>query len=283
MATEEHPGIPAERELLDHLVDGIWKESTRLETVLVVHGYASLRQALARTLEYYGYRACEASSREQALRLAREEHPDVILLDWALGEGEGVALAQEFAGDAALQDVPVLAITSDRVPQEMLRRDGFLEALVMPVEQKDLLAAVDRALERARRGPGDLRLEPADEQCRLALEDRLKAEHLTLFFRFSTRMRVEFRPGGEGAVRMLSSKLDALGIRPEIQMEGGALLLCYEATIAEALMLAPADPGPELMRSLSEAYPELARDPEGLRRRVAELEAEFRRLQRLAS
>lgn len=269
---------------VDELVDGIWEESTRLETVLVVHGYASLREALARTLQHYGYRALEASSREQALRIVRTERPSVVLLDLTLGGDDGVALALDLATRPDGRGVPVLALASDVLPEEFLRRYALREALVMPIEQRDLLAALDRALEPARRRTGtNLRLEPADEQCRLPLEDRMRSEHLSLFFRFPVTSRIQLLPGNEMLVRSLSGRLDALGIHPEVRMDAGELLLAYELTIADALSLGFEDPVGELIRALTEACPELATRPEALRRRIAELEAEYRRLQRIAS
>src|SRR5690606_4344358 len=173
MAHEERGDAP--RSDLDDLVDSIWEESTGLETVLVVHGYDSLREALARTLQHYGYRAEEAASREQALRVIRAERPALVLLDFALGEDDGAALALELSARPESRGIPVLALTSDVLPDEALRRYRFREALVMPIEQRDLLAALDRTLETARqRVAVNLHLEPADEQCRLPLEDRMR-------------------------------------------------------------------------------------------------------------
>ena len=283
MVTEERRGSAAETGLLDRLVDGIWQESTHLETILVVHAYTSLRHALARTLQHYGYRALEASSREQALRLLREERPEAILLDRALRENDGIALALEIAHRADLSDIPVLAIASDRVTDEDLRAHGFREALVMPIEQKDLLAAVDRALDPARRRAGAMRRQAEEEQCRLALEDRLKPEHLTLFSRFPTSTRIELRPGSEATIRSLSARLAAFGIQPEIEMESGALLLRYEVSIAEALSLDSESPVADLATALGAAFPELASRPEALLYRIRSLESEYRRLLRMAS
>lgn len=283
MAQQERAGRPVAYGL-DDLVDGIWEESTRLETVLVVHGYDSLREALARTLQHYGYRPLEASSREQALRVLRTDRPGVILLDLALGEGDGPALAMALAARAETRDVPVLALASDGLPEERVRLYGLREILVMPIEQRELLNALDRALEPARRrAAANLRLEPADEQCRLPLEDRLRSQHLSLFFRFPVTSRIELQPGSEMLVRSLSGRLGALGIQPEIQMAGGDLMLRYELTIADALSLSSDDTAGELFASLCEAFPELAARPDDLRRRISELESEYRRLQRLAS
>lgn len=283
MAQEERsPGTAAYG--MDELVEGIWEESTRLETVLIVHGYDSLREALARTLQHYGYRALEASTREQALRVVRRERPGVVLLDLALGEDDGPALAAELSGRAETHGIPLLALSSDVVPPEVLGLYGLREALVMPVEQRDLLAGLDRALEPARRrASGNLRLEPADEQCRLALEDRLRSEHLSLFFRFRVTTRIQLHPENEVLIRALATRLAALGSPPEIRVEGGELVLDYELTIADALSLETSNPAGDLFAALCEAFPELATRPEALRRRIDDLESEYRRLQRIAS
>lgn len=283
MTTEERHGQAGDA-LVEPLVDSIWEESVALETILVVHGYSSLRHALSRTLQYYGYRTLEAASREQALRLIRAERPDVILLDRALGDGEGLALASELGQRAELADVPILALTSDTVPEETLREEGFREAVVMPVEQRHLLRAIDRMLAPARRrAAGGPRLAPSDEQCRLPLEDRLMAEHLTLFFHFPATTRIELGPGSETEIRAVSMRLAALGIRPEIEMESGALLLRYEVSIAEALALGGEDAERKIAHWLCDAFPELASRPEALEQRLEVLAGEFHRLQKIAS
>lgn len=280
----EERGAAAPRSHLDDLVDAIWEESTGLETVLVVHGYDSLREALARTLQHYGYRTVEAASREQALRVIRSERPALVLLDLALGENDGPALAMELAARPESRGIPVLALTSDVLSDETMLRYGFREGLVMPIEQRDLLAALDRTLEPVRRRiAGNLRLEPADEQCRLPLEDRLRSEHLSLFFRFPASTRIPLYPGNEMLMRSVSTRLSALGIQPEVHMEATELLLCYELTIADALSLESTDPAEELYASLCDAFPELAIRPKALRARIGELQAELQRLQRLAS
>lgn len=280
----EERGAAAPRSHLDDLVDAIWEESTGLETVLVVHGYDSLREALARTLQHYGYRTVEAASREQALRVIRSERPALVLLDLALGENDGPALAMELAARPESRGIPVLALTSDVLSDETMLRYGFREGLVMPIEQRDLLAALDRTLEPVRRRiAGNLRLEPADEQCRLPLEDRLRSEHLSLFFRFPASTRIPLYPGNEMLMRSVSTRLSALGIQPEVHMEATELLLCYELTIADALSFESTDPAEELYASLCDAFPELAIRPKALRARIGELQAELQRLQRLAS
>ena len=281
---DEMRGLDPADPPIDHLVHGIWEESTRLETVLVVHGYPSLREALVRTLEHYGYRAVEASTREQAIRVARRERIDLVLLDFDLGTADGPALAGEIASRAETRDVPVIALSSDTMAGGGPLLPPFQEVLAMPVEQKDLLAALDRSLEAARRrSRAGLLLEARDEQCRLPLEDRLRSEHLSLFFRYPVRTRIELLPANEGRIHDLSGQLAELAIHPEIRMEAGDLVLLYELSIADAFALGTRNPIEELFLSLVEAFPELGTRPDALRRRLTLLESEYRRLQRIAS
>lgn len=270
---------------LNDLAEGVWEESARLETVLVVHGYPSLREALVRTLVHYGYRAVEAPDREQALRIVLGERIDLVLLDIDLHGGEGVALAAELAARPETRHVPVVGLSSEVIPRDAPQLGSFRLALGMPVEQKDLLAALDRCLNAGRsQGGGRLKLESSDEQCHLPLEDRLRCDHLSLFFRFPVSSRIELRPDSEPRIHALTARLAALAIHPEITVEGGGLLLQYELTIADALTLGIAEEAmDQLFSSLVAAFPELSVRPEELRRRLVTLEAEYRRLQRVAS
>jgi CheY-like chemotaxis protein len=208
----------------------------------------------------------------------------VILLDVALGETDGASLAQELSTRPDWRDIPVIALTSDGLDEEVLRMHGFRDELVMPVEQKELLGALDRILENGRRAAAaHLQREGQEEQCRLPLEDRLSCEHLTLFSRVPVVTRVKFRPGNEMRVRRLSKGLGELGVHPELEMEGDDLVLRYELSLADALALEAPAPEDELFTALTAAYPELSTRPEALRRRLGELQDEFRRLHRLAS
>lgn len=269
----------------DEILDALWLEGARLETLLVVHSYDSLRDALARTLEYYGYRVLEAGSRQEAVRIARQEHPDLVLLDLARGREGEPDIAMDIAGHPATRHIPILALSSDVVAAETLGMCGIREALLMPVEQSDLLAAIDRALE-ARRRP--LAVDPAldrelGSQCTLELGDRLRSEHLTLSFRFPASTRIEIFPANNELIRSFLGRLAGLGIQTEIRVDGPDLVLSYELSIADALSVGYNEVAPdELFFALVDAFAELAWQPRALRHRIRHLEDEFRRLQRKA-
>ncbi len=71
--------------------------------VLIASADAATRDLLKEFLSVKGRRVLEASSDQECLWLAKHEHPDLILLDAALGGGNAAVLRQTLQGDPALQ------------------------------------------------------------------------------------------------------------------------------------------------------------------------------------
>jgi two-component system phosphate regulon response regulator PhoB len=74
---------------------------------------------LTLALEQDGFRVVTASDGEAALRLARLEHPDLILLDWQMPSADGMEVTRRLRNepDPALRDVPVVLITAQSGPE----------------------------------------------------------------------------------------------------------------------------------------------------------------------
>ncbi|MGH7565761.1 MAG: response regulator [Gemmatimonadota bacterium] len=83
-------------------------------TILVVDDDPTIVQLLTLTLEPDGFRVVTANDGETALRLARQEHPALILLDWQMPGADGIEVTRALRNheDPALRDVPVVLITS---------------------------------------------------------------------------------------------------------------------------------------------------------------------------
>src|SRR5215210_50949 len=80
--------------------------------VLVVDDDRVNRLLLTRSLEREGHRVSAAENGQAALRLLREDPPDVVLLDVVMPELDGVAVLERMKGDSALQHVPVIMISA---------------------------------------------------------------------------------------------------------------------------------------------------------------------------
>ena len=88
-------------------------------TILVADDDPTIVRLLTLALEQDGFRVVTASDGEAALRLARLEHPDLILLDWQMPNADGMEVTRRLRNepDPALRDVPVVLITAQSGPE----------------------------------------------------------------------------------------------------------------------------------------------------------------------
>ncbi|MFN4099255.1 MAG: phosphate regulon transcriptional regulator PhoB [Pararhodobacter sp.] len=142
---------------------------TDIPLVLVVDDEPAQRALLTYNLEAAGFRVATASDGEEALLVAAEEAPDVILLDWMLPRVSGIEVcrqlkAQKNGADAAIIMVSARSDVSDRVRGLETGADDYI---TKPYSVNELLARVRANLRRvrpARAGQvlsvGDLTLDP---------------------------------------------------------------------------------------------------------------------------
>ena len=82
------------------------------ETVLVIEDN-EMNMKLARSLLQIGkYSVLEAIDAENGIRLAREHHPDLILMDIQLPGLDGLTATQKIKNDPAVKDITIVALTS---------------------------------------------------------------------------------------------------------------------------------------------------------------------------
>lgn len=101
-------------------------------TVLVIDDTDSAREVAERTLRFYGLEAVGAASGAEALQLLDHLTPDLILLDIAMPEMDGLSLLERLRQDARWQDIPVVMLTAIADEQSIRRafRMGACEYLV---------------------------------------------------------------------------------------------------------------------------------------------------------
>jgi two-component system response regulator MprA len=147
--------------------------------VLIVDDDPELRVFLRTELELDGYSCGEAATGQQALTLARQEHWDLLLLDWSLPDFSGVEICQRLRRTD--QHTPVLMLTArDDVKERVEALDaGADDYLTKPFSLAELLARMRARLRRgaaaddANSAPkplqlADLELNPASREVRRA-------------------------------------------------------------------------------------------------------------------
>jgi len=76
-------------------------------------------------LRFAGFRTADASTAEEGMALARDQNPDVILMDIRLPDMDGTEAVRRLKQDAATATIPVVALTSFAMKGD---RERFLEA-----------------------------------------------------------------------------------------------------------------------------------------------------------
>ncbi|UJR82886.1 response regulator [Sandaracinus amylolyticus] len=110
-------------------------------TVLIVDDFADARALLRTLLEARGYHTVEASDGEQAIALAREVRPDVVLLDLGLPVVSGWDVARVLRDDPTTRDAIIVACTAYSRPSELeqARDAGCAHVLTKPLDFDALL------------------------------------------------------------------------------------------------------------------------------------------------
>jgi CheY-like chemotaxis protein len=122
--------------------------------ILLVEDSKFLRLATERALARAGYEMISASDGEEALRVAREKLPDLILLDMLLPKMSGPDVLKALKQDVLTKAIPVIVITGmSQKNAARLQQDGaagFLEksALELDKGSEKLLSAVGEILEK---------------------------------------------------------------------------------------------------------------------------------------
>ena len=82
------------------------------KTVLVVEDYADTRTLMRFLLEGYGYQVIEAADGQEAVEKAKEQHPDLILMDLSLPVMDGFTATQIIRKSNGGGKIPIIAVTA---------------------------------------------------------------------------------------------------------------------------------------------------------------------------
>ena len=117
-------------------------------TVLVVEDDADTRDVYSLGLGHVGYRVVTAESGIEGLRAARDEHPDVILLDLSLTGADGWEVVRCLKASNATRDIPVLLVTGHANLERRALDEGCVGYLMKPLPLDELREAVASAVQR---------------------------------------------------------------------------------------------------------------------------------------
>ena len=121
---------------------------TEEKTVLIVEDEKNIVDILRFNLERKGYRVLEACDGEEGLRRAREDKPDLILLDIMLPKMIGFDVCQALRREG--DNVPILLLTAREEEDDKVRglETGADDYITKPFSMREVIARVEANIRR---------------------------------------------------------------------------------------------------------------------------------------
>ena len=155
--------------------------------ILIAEDEGALVTLLRYNLEREGYRVLQAQDGEEALLVANEQKPDLVLLDWMLPQLSGIEVCRRLRGRQETRNVPIIMLTARGEENDRIRGldTGADDYITKPFSMTELLARLravmrrirpslaedvvrigdiemDRAAHRVRRSGSDIHLGPTE-------------------------------------------------------------------------------------------------------------------------
>ncbi|HEX7910303.1 MAG TPA: response regulator [Paraburkholderia sp.] len=128
----------------DHSLLGFRKQRREImSTVLLVEDNANALQAMEALVASQGYLVRTAADGAQAMRIAKEQRPDIVISDWMMPVMDGLALLRAMRANARLADVPVVLTSATAGPPSGMCAVAFLRK---PVAASQLLELIGRLI-----------------------------------------------------------------------------------------------------------------------------------------
>ena len=116
--------------------------------ILVAEDEKQIADMIAFKLTNSGHQVIRAQDGEQAMKLAKSDSPDLIMLDAMMPGLGGFEVLRRLKADATLRSVPVIMVTAKGHERDVLSglRGGAVDYVVKPFSLKELAARVELAL-----------------------------------------------------------------------------------------------------------------------------------------
>ncbi len=120
-----------------------------MTTILVAEDERDIRELIAFTLKYHGFDVITADNGEQALQLASETHPDLLLLDVRMPRLTGYEVCQKVKQQETTRDIPVVFLSAKGQEAEILQgqQAGAVDYILKPFSPQELAERLRAVLE----------------------------------------------------------------------------------------------------------------------------------------
>ena len=123
------------------------------ELILIIEDNEINRTLVRDVLQFKGYQTLESQTAEEGIRLAREQKPALILMDFHLPAMNGIEAFKALRADAATSSIPVIAVTASAMPEDRQKilAAGFDGMQTKPIHVQEFLETVEQTLKKSAR------------------------------------------------------------------------------------------------------------------------------------
>ena len=124
-------------------------------TILIADDHDDNRELLQILLVNAGYDVREAKDGSECLAIARDERPDLIVIDLSMPVLDGWGVFRELSGDESTRTIPCMAVTAHaEMDQGQALQAGLSAYVTKPYSSEALLETVASVLAKRKRNPG---------------------------------------------------------------------------------------------------------------------------------
>ena len=118
------------------------------KTILVADDESHILHVVSLKLRNAGFRVLTARDGQEALEMAQQNHPDLLITDYHMPQLSGLELCQRLKQDAATNDIPAIMLTARGYHLEPsdTEQSGILRMLSKPFSPRHLLSTVNEVL-----------------------------------------------------------------------------------------------------------------------------------------
>ncbi len=120
--------------------------------LLIVEDDTALAELLEYRFEKEGYEVHHTADGEEALFMAAEDVPDLVILDWMIEGVSGIEVCRRLRREKATAHVPIIMLTAREAEDDRVRglETGADDYITKPFSPRELLARVSAVLRRVR-------------------------------------------------------------------------------------------------------------------------------------
>lgn len=120
--------------------------------ILLVEDDASLIELVTYNLEKEGFDVVRTGDGEEALTLAEEEKPDLVILDWMIANLSGIEVCRRLRRAPATANLPIVMLTARGDEADRIRglETGADDYMTKPFSPRELIARIRAVLRRLR-------------------------------------------------------------------------------------------------------------------------------------